>query len=204
MPKCFCVLRDNCWLWVRLNQFHHATVIRNVAQTVDAYASSSFERILVIHCYAARDTGVDVEKPFDHLVIQNRQAMRSMGRSMDWTLKDKLVNCLFLCTTLTFRKRDHTRFCMQERKRPTPVQRRLSRTHAVLGHSRKEGVNVGDESTESRNAIQPFRIPSVIRPERHTSVAFSNKLLSCCGAGTNECLVLRYRGFSPSGWVSAE
>ena len=29
--------------------------------------------------------GAGVEQPFDCLIVQNRQAMQSMGRSMDWT-----------------------------------------------------------------------------------------------------------------------
>jgi len=29
-----------------------------------------------------------VEQPFDCFVIQNRQAMQSMGSSMDWTVKE--------------------------------------------------------------------------------------------------------------------
>ena len=33
--------------------------------------------------------------------------MRSIGRSMDWTLKDNMVNGLFLCATLTIRSRVH-------------------------------------------------------------------------------------------------
>jgi len=35
----------------------------------------------------------------------------------------------------------------------------------------QEGADVGDESTESRNTLQPLRIPSVIRPCR-SSVVF--------------------------------
>ena len=60
----------------------------------------------------------------------------------------------------------------QERKRPTPVRRRLSRTHAVLGRGyfNRVDADVLDESTESRSVLQPLRIPSVIRPERRTSV----------------------------------
>jgi len=43
-------------------------------------------------------------------------------------------------------------FCKQERKRPTPVRRRLSRIHPVF--VRRVGTNVGDENTESRSALQ--------------------------------------------------
>ena len=44
-----------------------------------------------------------VDQPFDYLVIQNRQCqvMRSMGRTMDWTIKDNMVKGLFFCSTLT-------------------------------------------------------------------------------------------------------
>jgi len=40
------------------------------------WTSSSF-----IHCLAALDLGAGVEQPFDCLIVQNRQAMQSMGRS---------------------------------------------------------------------------------------------------------------------------
>jgi len=38
-------------------------------------------------------------------------------------------------------------------------------------HSRRVGVGVADENTESGNAVLLLRIPSVIRPEHCTSVA---------------------------------
>jgi len=46
------------------------------------------------------DLGTRVEQPFDCQVIQKRQAMQSMGRLMDWTLEDSMVNGLFFCATL--------------------------------------------------------------------------------------------------------
>jgi len=60
----------------------------------------------------------------------------------------------------------------QERKRPTPVRRRLSRIHAVLGRVIREGgCWCRDESTESRvGVVQPLPLPLVIRPVRRTSV----------------------------------
>jgi len=45
---------------------------------------------------AAQDLGPGVEQPFDCLIVQERQAMRSMGRSMDWSVKDNIVNGMFL------------------------------------------------------------------------------------------------------------
>jgi len=47
---------------------------------------------------------------FNCLIVQNRQAMQSMGMSMDWTLEDNMVNGLFFCATLTGRRRGHTPF----------------------------------------------------------------------------------------------
>jgi len=38
------------------------------------YASSSFERVVTIHCLAALDLGEGVEQPIDCLIVQNRQA----------------------------------------------------------------------------------------------------------------------------------
>jgi len=58
--------------------------------------------------------------------------------------------------------------CKHERKRLTPVQKRLNRTHAVLGRAIPRGW-VRDESTAFRSVLQPFHSPSVIRPERYTS-----------------------------------
>ena len=62
------------------------------------------------HCLAALDIGAGVAQPFNCLIVQNRQAMQSMGRSMDWTLEDNVVNGLFFCATLTGRRGGHTPF----------------------------------------------------------------------------------------------
>ena len=62
------------------------------------------------HYSAALDLGADIEQPFDYLIVQNRQAMQSMGRLMDWTLEDNMVDGLFFCATLTGRRGSHTSF----------------------------------------------------------------------------------------------
>jgi len=73
------------------------------------------------------------------------------------------------------------------------------------GHSRRVGAGVGDESTESRGVVQPLLMPSVIRPERRTSVVVvSVELMSCCAAGANGCVALRRRALPLGGQVSAE
>ena len=128
--------------------------------------------IFSAHCLAGLHLGAGVEQPIDYLIIQNRQVVQSMGKSMDWTLKDNMVN------GLTWYSARHSQFaeaailhlCKQEWKCLTLVRRVLIRTHAVLGRSRRAGADVGDESTGSHSAIQPFVISSVPRPERHTSV----------------------------------
>jgi len=48
----------------------------------------------------------------------------------------------------------------QEREDPT----------RVLGRFQEGGCHVGDESTESPSGVQPFRVPSVIYPERRICV----------------------------------
>jgi len=58
---------------------------------------------------ARLDIGAGVEQPFGCLIVQNRQAMWSVGRSMDWTVEDDMVDGL-LCATLTGRRGCHTPF----------------------------------------------------------------------------------------------
>ena len=63
-----------------------------------------------VHCLVALDFGAGVEQPFDCLIVQNRQAVQSMRRSMDWTLEDNVVDGLFFCATLTCYGGGHTSF----------------------------------------------------------------------------------------------
>ena len=64
-----------------------STVVRplckNGRQVMEIFFSASF----LNHCLAALNFVADVEQPFDSLIAQNRQAMQSVGRSMDWTLE---------------------------------------------------------------------------------------------------------------------
>jgi len=64
-------------------------------------SSSSFDRVITIHCLAALDRGAGVEQLIDCLISHHCQAVKSMGRSMDWTLEDNMVNSLFFSATLT-------------------------------------------------------------------------------------------------------
>ena len=69
-----------------------------------------------------------------------------------------------------------------------------------------EGVDPGgrDESAEFYRVVQTLRVPLVLHP-MHTRMLFlSDKLMSCCAEGTNECLVLRCRAFAFDGRLSTE
>ena len=62
------------------------------------------------HCLVALDLRAGVEQPFGYIIIQNSQPVQSMGRSMDCTLEDSMVNGLFFCPTLTGHRGGHTPF----------------------------------------------------------------------------------------------
>ena len=138
-----------------------------------AFTCSSFEVVVTIHSLAALDPGAGVEQPFNCLIIQNRQAVQSMRRSMDWTSEDHMVDGLFFCATLTGRRAGHTPFLQ------TAAVTSDSGAEAIRpgqrcswqGHSRRVGAHVGVESTEFGSVVQPLRIPLVIRPERRTYVS---------------------------------
>jgi len=79
-------------------------------------SSLSFEPVLSVHCLTASlDLGTGVEQPIDYLIIQNRQAVQSMGRVMDWTLEDNMFDDLIFCATLTGRREGHTPFVQKKR-----------------------------------------------------------------------------------------
>ena len=59
---------------------------------------------------AALDFGAGVEQPFYCLVVQKRQTVESVGRSIDWTVKDNIVGGLFFRATLTGHRGSHTPF----------------------------------------------------------------------------------------------
>ena len=83
------------------------------------------------HCLAALDLGTSVEQPFDCLIVQNRQSVQSVGGRWigHWRTTWSTV-----CSAPHSQAAEEaiTHLYKQERKGPTPVQRRLWRTHAVL------------------------------------------------------------------------
>ena len=60
----------------------------------------------------------------------------------------------------------------EERKLPTPVRRRLSRTKALLGRvtAGVVGAGVWDENAQACGVVRPLRIPLMIHPLRRTYV----------------------------------
>jgi len=159
------------------------------------------------HCSAALGLGAGVEQPFDCLIIQNRQAVQSMGRSMDWTLEDNMVDGLFFCPHSQVAEKAIPHLYKQERKRPTAVRRRLSRTRAVLGRVIPGGwVPVSGIKVRSlvrlsnHSAFHPW---SAQCAARMLLLSLSDKMMGCCAVGTNVCLNLRRRAFALGGQVSA-
>ena len=72
-----------------------------------SYCSSSLRENVLLNCMSSSfipllgspSLGAGFENLFDCLIIQNRRAMHSTGKSMDWTVNDNLVNDLFFRTT---------------------------------------------------------------------------------------------------------
>jgi len=62
--------------------------------------------------WARVDFRVGVEQPFAFgcLIVHNCQAVQSMGRSMNWTMEDDMIDVLFFCATPTDRRGSHTPF----------------------------------------------------------------------------------------------
>ena len=93
----------------------------------------------------------------------------------------------------------------QERKRPTPVRRRLSRTQALLwrvatvGYLPVSGMKMrGLVGLSAHSAFHWWSAHCAAR------MLLSDKLMSCCAADTNGCLHLRRRAFALDGQMSAE
>jgi len=135
-------------------------------------SNSHFILMVLTRPGAALDLGADIEQPFDCHIVQNRQAMQSMRRSVDWTLKDNMVDGLFFCATLTGRRGGHTPFVQARAKTFDAGAEAVKPDPGCTweGHSGRDGAGFGDESTESRKVVRPLRLQLVIRPVRRTYV----------------------------------
>ena len=158
------------------------------------------------HCLAAPDLGAGVEQPYDWLIVQNRQAVQSMGKSMDWTLEDNMVDGLFFCATLTSRRGSHTSFVQTWTETPDSGVEAVKPNPGSSweGRSGRMGAGVGDENAETCGVVCPLRISLVITHSAARVLLLSDELMRCCAAGTNGCLDLRQRASALDGRVSAE
>ena len=91
----------------------------------------SFERVFY-PLLARLDIGAGVEQPFGCLIVQNRQGVKSVGARWigQWRTTWSKV-----CSAPHSQAAEEAipHLYREERKRPTPVRRRLSRTQALLG-----------------------------------------------------------------------
>jgi len=158
------------------------------------------------HCLAALVLEVDVEQPFDCHIVQNRQAVQSMGRSIDWTLEDNMADSLFFCATFTGRRRGHTPF----------VQ-----TGAEKSDTSVEVVKPGPGSSWKGHTgrwvpVSGIKMRCLVGLSAHSAfhwwsaqctarmLLLSDELMSCCTAEAHGCRDLRRRASAFDGWVSAE
>jgi len=133
------------------------------------------------------------------------RAMHFMGRSMDCTLEDNMVDGLFFCATLTGCRRGHTPF----------VQ-----AGAETSNTGAEAVEPGPASSWKGHSagwvpVSGMKMRSLVGLYNHSAfhwwsahcaahrLLLSDELMRCCGAGTNGCLDLRRRAFALDGQVSA-
>ena len=107
-----------------------------------------------------------------------------------------MFNGLIFHSTLTSPEAAIPHLYKLERKRPTPVRRRLNRTHGVLGRA----IPGGWEGNESTGPVVLSNISTFHRWSAQSATLLllsSDELISCCAAGTNGCLDLRCRAFPP-------
>jgi len=95
--------------------------------------------------------------------------------------------------------------CKQERKRQTPVRRRLSRIHAILGRVIPGGwVPLSRMNVRSLAGLSKRSVFHRWSAQCAARMLLYDEMVSCCAAGTNGCLDLRHRAFALNGQVSVE
>jgi len=129
---------------------------------IRASSSSPLEPVLSIHCLAAL-TSVHVLCNYS-IVSSSRTLRPSSPWGTRW-IGHWRKTWSTVCTSAQHSQvveEVMPHLCKQERKRPTPVRRRLSRIHTVPGRVIPGvclGAGVGDKFTDSRSVVKPFRIP---------------------------------------------
>ena len=98
---------------------------------VEDHSSSLSERVVTIYCLDALDLGVGVEQPFNCLIIQNRQAVQSMG--VDGLDIGRRRGRRFVLLRHTHRPQRRPYLICASKSGKVQHQRRLGRTHAIPG-----------------------------------------------------------------------
>jgi len=114
---------------------------------------------------------------------------------MNLTLDDKMVDGLFSAPHSQGAEEAIPHLHKQEQKRPTPVRRELSRTHAVLGRVIPGGWVPA--SWMKLRILVALSVYSAFQCAARTLL--SDELMSCCAVGTNGCLDLRCCAFALGG-----
>ena len=167
-------------------------------------SSSSFESVVVIQWQlaarlAALDLRAGFEKPFHCLVVQNRQSCAPWGgrRIGQWRTPRSTVSSSAPHSQIE--EAAISCFCKQERKCPTPGQRRLSRTQAVLGRVipgwwvPMSGMKMGSLVVFINHfAFHLWSAQSAAR-----LLLSSHGMMGYCSATANGCLNLRCSVFLP-------
>jgi len=122
--------------------------------------------------------------------------MQSM-RSMDWTLKDDMVDGLFFCATLTGSRGGHTPFVQAGEETSDTGAEAVESDPGSSWESHSGGVCVPMSGIKMRSLVG-------LTDHCAARVLLPEKLMSCCAAGTNGCLDLRRRASALNGRVSAD
>jgi len=137
------------------------------------------------HFLATLDLGAGVEQPFDCLIVQNRQAVQSVGRLMDWTVENDMVDGLFFCATFTGRRGGHIPFVQAGAQKSDTGAEAVEPDPGSSWEGHSGGVYTGvcNWSAEFCGVVPPLRIPLMIRPLRRTYVIVVREVdeLLCCG-----------------------
>ena len=147
------------------------------------------------HCLAAFDLRTGVEQPFDCLIVQNRQAVQFIRRSMDWTLEDSMVHSLFFCATLTACRGGHAPFVQAGAESPDTCVEAVKPDPCCAWQvqSRRVGAGVGDGNVKPCRVVRPLRILLAICPVYMYVVVvkwMSRSEAPCvCTRWTGECWV---------------
>ena len=152
-------------------------------------------------CLAALDIGAGVEQPFDEKfpVVSSSRTVRPCSPWGGRWIGHWRTTWLAVCSSAPHSQTAEEAIphsYRQERKRTTPVQRRLSRIQALL------------ERVIPRRWVpmSGMKVRSLVRLLNHSAFHWwsshcaarmwllSDKLMSCCAAGTNGCKALQIKG----------